>query len=94
MERVRKGMQKIAAELLSAAPAHQAALLAWPLVCGATVAGKTKALDFRQGELRILVPDAGWRQELAALTPQYFAALQGMTAREIKKISFVLPQEK
>ena len=68
-------------------------LLAWPLACGSAVAGRTQAISFAYGVLRIEVPDAGWRTELQHLAPRYLAALNRYSADAVNRIEFVLRNE-
>ena len=93
MEHARAGLQKIVADTLRRAPAEEAAVLAWPLVCGTAVADKTQALDINDGELRVQVPDATWRNQLSGLAPQYLAAVNQFSSRNVRRIKFVLPEE-
>ena len=67
MEHGRSELHKIFSEALRNASAEQAPILAWPMVCGASVAKKTRALDFIRGVLRIQVPDKAWMKELEAI---------------------------
>ncbi len=83
----------MAAGILRGAPRGESPVIAWPLVCGAAVAEKTEALDFHRGVLRVRVPDAGWRNELSRLAPQYAAALHELAGEKISSIAFVLPHE-
>jgi hypothetical protein len=92
MEQVGPGLEKIVAGSLRRAPAGQGPVLAWALACGHVVAGRTQALDFAQGILRVEVPDAGWRAELQALAPQYLAVINRYTAESVKRIEFVITQ--
>ncbi len=64
--------------------------MAWPLACGQAVAGRTKALDFAQGILRVEVSDKGWRTELQALAPQYLAVINRYVGESVKRIEFVI----
>jgi len=64
--------------------------LAWPLACGQAVAARTTALEFADGNLRVQVPDAGWRAELQALAPQYLAVINRYVAESVKKVEFVV----
>ena|SRR5438067_1465629 len=93
MEHARAGLQRIVADTLRRAPAEDAAVLAWPLVCGTAVADKTQALDLTDGVLRIQVPDNAWRTQLLGLAPQYVAAVNQFTTDNVRRISFVLPEE-
>ena len=93
MEHARSGLQKIVADSLRRAPAEEAAVLAWPLVCGTAVADKTQALDINDGVLRVQVPDAAWRTQLLGLATQYVAAVNQFTSHNVRRINFVLPEE-
>ena len=90
MERASAGLQKIVGDALRRSPTGQAPLLAWPLACGTAVAKRTRPLDCAQGVLRIEVPDAGWRAELQALSPQYLAVINRYVAENIRRIEFVV----
>jgi hypothetical protein len=91
MEHGRTDLHKIFSEALKDAPADQAPLFAWPMVCGGSVAKKTRALDFARGTLRIQVPDKAWRTELEALTGDYVRALNALVEKKVAKIEFVIP---
>lgn len=93
MEPAQAGFQKIIAEILRRAPAEDAAGIAWQLACGKTVAGRTEVLDFREGILRVRVPDDGWRTNLAGFVPRYIEALNTMLNRKVEKIEFVPPHQ-
>ncbi len=92
MERARATLPKIAAEILRNAPAGEAPYLAWPLVCGSTVAARTKVVELSDGIMRIEVLDPLWRAQLLGLTPQYLAALNQLLGQQIAGIRFVLPE--
>lgn len=93
MERAATGLRKIVAEALSKAPTEDAAVLAWPLVCGTAVADKTRALALAEGVLRVEVPDAGWRKQLHGFLPHYLVALNRITNGKVERIEFVFPGE-
>ncbi|MGI9103873.1 MAG: DUF721 domain-containing protein [Terriglobales bacterium] len=88
MEHARDTLQKIVADAIRRAPAEEVPLLAWPLACGATVAARTKALNYSDGVLRVQVPDAAWRCELVGLLPHYLATLNQFA--RIKRVEFVV----
>ena len=90
MNRASDGLESILVKALHRAPAGESALLAWPLACGTAVSDRTRALDFSDGILRVEVPDAGWRRELAALAPRYLAAVNKYSAASIRRIEFVV----
>ena len=76
-------------DVLRGAPPEERAFLAWPVVCGASVAARTRPLAFEDGVLRVEVPDRIWRTQLLDLTPHYTAALQRLAG--VKRVEFVLP---
>jgi hypothetical protein len=90
LNRASAGLETIIANALHRAPASESALLAWPVVCGSTVADRTRALSFSDGILRVEVADAGWRRELASLAPRYVAAINKYSASSVKRIEFVV----
>jgi Dna[CI] antecedent, DciA len=91
MEQGRSELQKIFTEALKNAPVDQAPVLAWPMVCGASVAKKTRALDFARGLLRVQVPDKAWRTELEALSGDYVRAINDLVQNKVARIEFVVP---
>ncbi len=94
MERVRTDIQKFAATLLQNFPPEEAVVLAWPLVCGSSVAQRTKALEFASGTLRVQVPDTGWCSQLFEFSRQYIAALNAVARQKVVKQIEYLPLEK
>lgn len=82
-------MEKIVAGSLRKAPSSEAALLAWPLACGSAVAGRTRAVEFTRGVLRVEVPDSAWRAELQHLAPRYVYALNRYT-KGVSRVEFVV----
>ncbi len=94
MEHAGAGLQKIVGDALRRAPLEDAVVLAWPLVCGTAVAAKTQALDFKAGVLHVRVPDLAWRAQLTAFAPQYISALNELAGQPVRRIVFVLQDEK
>jgi predicted nucleic acid-binding Zn ribbon protein len=90
MKPLRGTLEKIAADLLRHAPAEEAPLLAWQIVSGQAVAGRTKPLGYAEGTLRIEVPDRAWMSQLQALAPQYLESYRQMVSTPVKRIEFVL----
>ena len=88
MEQVRTGLRRIMADFLKTQEPQEAAILAWPVVCGAEVASRTKATQFEDGRLTIEVPDANWRNQLAAFTPRYISSLNELVPALVKEIRF------
>lgn len=91
MEPARAGFHKIVVDILRRAPAEDAALIAWRLVCGASVDGRTRALDFRDGVLRVEVPDASWRANLQPFVAEYRRGINEILSQKVEQIQFVLP---
>jgi hypothetical protein len=90
MEQAGAGLEKIVIGSLRHVPAAEAPLLAWPLVCGSAVAGRTRALEFASGVLRVEVPDAGWKREMQSLAPRYLATLNRYAGQKVERIEFVI----
>jgi len=84
------GLESILIASLRRAAQDEGPLLAWPLVCGSAVANRTRALNFSDGELRVEVPDAGWKHELQSLAPRYLATLNRYSGQKIVRIEFVV----
>ena len=93
MEHASVGLERIVASSLRRAPSGEGPVLAWPLACGQAVAARTTALEFADGNLRVQVPDAGWRAELQALAPQYLAVINRYVAESVKKVEFVVKEK-
>jgi hypothetical protein len=87
------GLEKIVADSLRRVPQGEAPLLAWPLVCGSVVAGRTRALEFTDSVLRVEVPDAGWKRELQSLAPRYVAQLNRYAGQKVERIEFVIRRD-
>lgn len=75
-------------DFLKKQPQDEAAVLAWPVVCGAEVASRTKAVSFAEGRLTVEVPDATWRSQLAAFTPRYLASLNELVGTIVQEVRF------
>lgn len=91
MEQIRTGLRRIMTDFLKTQQPEEAAILAWPVVCGAEVASRTKAIKFEEGRLTIEVPDANWRNQLGALVPRYISSLDELVPQLVKEIRFELP---
>jgi predicted nucleic acid-binding Zn ribbon protein len=90
MEPARRGLQKIALELIRTSPEQERPMIAWPLACGIAVAEKTRAIGFNDGILTIEVPDAMWHTELREMSSKYLAALRQVLGNSVQRIEFVL----
>ncbi len=89
MEQAGSGLEKIVAQSLRQAPPAEAPLMAWPIVCGSSVAERTRALSFADGVLRVEVEGQRWKAELQHLAPRYLALINRYTAQAVRKIEFV-----
>lgn len=94
LEPARLGYHRIVADILRRAPAEDAVRIAWQLVSGSQVAQRTTALGLEDGVLRVRVPDATWRSQLADFVPQYLAALDSMLGSKVHRIEFVVAEKK
>jgi hypothetical protein len=92
LEQAGAGLEKIVMGSLRRVPPGEAPLLAWPLVCGAAVAERTRALGFADAVLRVEVPDAGWKREMQSLAPRYLAAMNRYAGQKVERIEFVIRQ--
>ena len=90
MHHARGTLRKIFADKVCAQAGEEAPLLAWPVVCGATVAQKTRALSFIDGVLMVAVPDAAWRGQLQSMYEQYLAGVNQLAGKQVESISFVV----
>jgi predicted nucleic acid-binding Zn ribbon protein len=90
MEHARGTLRKIFADKVCHQAGEDAPLLAWPVVCGGTVAEKTRALSFVDGVLVVAVPDTAWRYQLQGMYQQYLAGLNQIAGKQVQSISFVV----
>ena len=90
MEQIRTGLRRVMSDLLKGQPPDEAAVLAWPVVCGAEVAARTRAVSFNDGQLIVEVPDANWRSQLSAFLPRYLSGLSDLVGPVVKEIRFTI----
>ncbi len=90
MQSAGSDLEKIVARSLRQLPPAQAPLMAWPVVCGSSVAERTRALSFADGVLRVAVADMGWKSELQSLAPRYLASMNRYTVEAVRRIDFVV----
>jgi predicted nucleic acid-binding Zn ribbon protein len=90
MQNARSTLKKIFAENVCSKAGDDAPLLAWPVVCGAAVAEKTRALSFVDGVLVVAVADVVWRNQLQQMYQQYLAGLNQVSRQRVQNISFVV----
>ena len=88
MQSARQDLHAIAVRVLKDTDPADAVVLAWPLVCGAAVAERVRALAFENETLRVAVPDKGWQSQLEAFNPQYLHRLSTLAGVAVKRISY------
>jgi hypothetical protein len=88
MEPIRSGLRRIMSDFLKTQPKEEAAVLAWPVVCGADVAARTRAVSFTDGVVLIEVPDANWRNQLMAFVPRYLSGFADLLGPLVKEVRF------
>lgn len=88
MEPIRTGLRRIMSDFLKTQPPEEAAVLAWPVVCGAEIAARTRAVSFNEGQLIVEVPDANWGNQLSAFLPRYLSGLSDLVGPVVKEIKF------
>lgn len=88
MQSARLDLQKLSGTILAGLPIEEAAVLAWPLVCGPAVAERTQAVSFDGHALKVRVPDAGWRSELEAFSVTYSQRLSSLLGDKVCRIEF------
>ena len=93
MSRALEVAESVIARSLKRAPLGTSPVLAWPLVCGHSVATRTNPTKFENGILQIQVPDAGWRAELRNLASQYLAVINRYSAEPVQRIEFVIASQ-
>ena len=87
-------LEKIVADSLRRVPASEAPLMAWSLVCGSSVAERTRAVSFVAGVLSVEVANPGWKRELQALAPRYVAMINQYVRAGVQRIEFVVARDR
>ena len=93
MQNISSDLLRTKSALLRSCEPQDAPACAWPMVCGSSVAEKTEAAGFNAGTLTIIVPDKGWRTELADLAPRYVAELNKISPVQIKSLIFIVRED-
>jgi predicted nucleic acid-binding Zn ribbon protein len=90
MEQARGTLKKLVMAAVRRVPAEEAPAVAWPFACGTAVASKTEVLDFKDGVLRVGVPDTRWRSQLKDMSRQYVSMLNEYSGQRVTRIEFVV----
>ena len=93
MHQAGNGLEHLLMSSLRRVPRNEAAMLAWPLVCGSVVSERTRALEFTGNVLRVEVPSLGWKQEMQLLASHYVATLNRYAGQKVERIEFVVRQD-
>ena len=88
MQSARQDLQTLAAHVLKNTDPAEAVVLAWPLVCGAAVAERVRAVAFENETLGVAVPDKGWQSQLEDFTAQYLRRLSTLSGVPVKRILY------
>jgi predicted nucleic acid-binding Zn ribbon protein len=83
-------LKKIVMDAVKRVPAEQAPIVAWAFACGTKVAEKTRPMEFKDGILRVEVPDFRWRSQLVDMSRQYLSMLREYSGQDVKRIEFVV----
>jgi hypothetical protein len=88
MQSARRELNALAARILKDAPPDEAVALAWPLACGSAVARRTSPISFANGELRVQVPDSGWKAQLEGFSAHYRQKMSELSGVAVERISY------
>jgi hypothetical protein len=94
VEPVAPTLRAVAADWLKKTDPASIPVVLWPMVCGESVAARTTARAFVNGELTVAVPDRRWVEQLREFVPQYLAAINEVAPAKVKMITFQAPAGK
>ncbi len=94
MEPLAPTLRSIAADWLKKTDPAAVPVVLWPIVCGESVAARTSARSFSDGELTVAVPDRQWADQLREFVPRYLAAINEVAPAKVKAIKFEAPAGK
>ena len=83
------GLVDAAMRALGASPGWRA-VVAWPEVCGPTIAARTRALELKSGALYVVVPTAAWRHDLEFVKAELLERLRAKTHMRIDDLRFAV----
>ena len=81
------GLIDAAMRALGASPGWRA-VVAWPEVCGPTIAARTRALELKNGTLHVVVPTAAWRHDLEFVKAELLERLRKKIQMRIDDVRF------
>jgi predicted nucleic acid-binding Zn ribbon protein len=81
-------LRAVAADWLKKSDPAAIPVVLWPMVCGESVAARTRANAFADGRLEITVPDRQWVEQLRDFVPQYLAAINEVAPVKVTSIEF------
>ncbi len=84
MHSARSDVEKISNKVFARIPPEEACILAWPLVCGSSVAERTEAVGYCNGVLFVKVSDRSWKSQLESFASQYSNKLSILLGRMVK----------
>ncbi len=90
METASGTLKRIVMDAVRRVPPDQAPIVAWPFACGTRVAEKTRPVEFKNGVLKVEVPDFRWHSQLVDMSRQYVSMLREYSGQDVKKIEFVV----
>jgi len=88
MEPLAPTLRTIAADWLKRTEPAAIPIVLWPMVCGESVAARTSAKSFADGQLTVAVPDRQWAEQLREFVPRYLAAINEVAPAKVKAITF------
>ena len=65
------------------------AVEAWPEIVGPRIAGRTRAIGFHEGTLRVEVEGAAWACELGFLKRRFLKELQRRLGPQVRDLHFI-----
>src|SRR4051812_35926076 len=89
MQKVSLDIERVKGKLLAACDPAIAPLEAWPLISGSHIASQTRAVEFQDRTLQVLVPTNEWQRELTSLAADYLRKLNNVLPGAVKRITFI-----
>ena len=90
MERMRDVLRSSLAASLASASAEDRVAAAWPVVCGAAVAGRARVVGYDAGVLRVQVAGAAWLAQMQSMRPRLLRELTRIAGAPLTDILFLV----